>query len=118
MVVEKNIVGVGTTYVKRIFTNVAGISSDITQFFSSTVLTFDSDVYTFDSRKLTVYNGTIEDGNYFGEFTWGRIDLGTRGDANAYSFYGENGVGGISTSALVRRFASYKYSNYITNDIP
>ena len=43
-IVEKNIVGVGTTYVKRIFTNVSGVSSDITQFFSSTVLTFDSDV--------------------------------------------------------------------------
>ena len=117
-VIEKNIVGVGSTYVKRIFTNIAGVSSDISEFFSSTTLTFDSDVYTFDSRSFTVYDGTVEDGNYFGQYTWGRIDLGTRGDANSYNFYGENGIGGISTSALVRRFASYKYNNYITNDIP
>ena len=112
-IVRTNVVGVGTTYVRRVFSRIIGISSIS---FNSTYITFDSGIITFDSSPgigSTSYTGIITTSNYFGNFSWGRISLSYRTGENYFNFYGENGVGGISTSAIVKRTSPLKYSDYI-----
>jgi hypothetical protein len=107
-------VGAGTTIVRRIFARIVGIST-IT--FSSTNITFDSTTFTFDSTGIgsgSGYSGGIATSNYFGNFSWGRIELTGRTKENAYNFYGNNGVGGISTSGAVKRTLPLRFENYIT----
>ena len=67
--------GLGTTYVTRIFTNIGSGNSSIS--FSSTLTTFDSSLYTFDMEYIT-YSGGISTSNYFGYYSWGKINLGNR----------------------------------------
>jgi len=112
-IVRTNVVGVGTTYIRRVFARIIGISSIS---FNSTYITFDSGIIKFDSSPgigSTSYSGIITSSNYFGNFSWGRISLSYRNGDNYFNFYGENGVGGISTSAIVKRTSSLKYSDYI-----
>jgi hypothetical protein len=106
-------VGAGTTIVKRILARISGIS---TVDFSSTNITFDSTVFTFDSTGIgsgSGYSGGITTSNYFGNFSWGRIELTGRTKENTYNFYGNNGVGGISTSGAVKRTLPLRFENYI-----
>jgi hypothetical protein len=111
-VIERNIAGIGTIFVNRIFAN---ISSFKVEAFSSTSITFDSTVYTFDTTGgISTYSGNILSDNNFGEFSWGRVSLAFRSKENSYNFYGENGVGGISTSTVVKRTSPMRSSNYIT----
>jgi hypothetical protein len=112
-IIEREIVGIGTTYLNRIFINTSPFNSDS---FSSTLITFDSSVYTFDNggiSGITTYPGDILLSNNFGNFSWGKISLTFRSKENSYNFYGNNGIGGISTSAMVKRTNSLKYENYI-----
>ena len=107
-------VGAGTTIVRRIFARISGIS---TVNFSSTNITFDSTTFTFDSTGIgsgSGYSGGITTSNYFGNFSWGRIELTGRTKENTYNFYGNNGVGGISTSGAVKRTLPLRFENYIT----
>jgi hypothetical protein len=107
-------VGAGTTIVRRIFARISGIS---TINFSSTNITFDSTTFTFDSTGIgsgSGYSGGIATSNYFGNFSWGRIELTGRTKENTYNFYGNNGVGGISTSGAVKRTLPLRFENYIT----
>jgi hypothetical protein len=107
-------VGAGTTIVRRIFARISGIS---TVNFSSTNITFDSTTFTFDSTGIgsgSGYSGGIATSNYFGNFSWGRIELTGRTKENTYNFYGNNGVGGISTSGAVKRTLPLRFENYIT----
>jgi hypothetical protein len=106
-------VGAGTTIVRRIFARISGIS---TINFSSTNITFDSTTFTFDSTGIgsgSGYSGGITTSNYFGNFSWGRIELTGRIKENTYNFYGNNGVGGISTSGAVKRTLPLRFENYI-----
>ena len=86
-------VGIGTTYCTRVF---ATITSDFS------------------------WGGTgIETSNYYGTYSWGRIDLSSRAGLNSYTAYtlggiGTNDVTGIQTSMKVQRTASLKYNNYDT----
>jgi hypothetical protein len=107
-------VGAGTTIVRRILARISGIS---TVDFSSTNITFDSTTFTFDSTGIgsgSGYSGGITTSNYFGNFSWGRIELTGRTKENTYNFYGNNGVGGISTSGAVKRTLPLRFENYIT----
>jgi len=106
-------VGSATTTVRRVFARISGIS---TINFSSTNITFDSTVFTFDSTGIGSgggYSGGITTSNYFGNFSWGKIELTARTEENEFNFYGNSGVGGISTSAYVIRTVPLKYLNYI-----
>ena len=105
-----NVIGVGTTAVRRIFTNVGSLS---TESFSSTVLTFDETTYTFDSQEFTVYAGGVSTSFSFGDFSWGKIELGGRSNPQSYSFHGLRGYTGISTSGIVQRSVPLKYNNYV-----
>jgi hypothetical protein len=109
--VEKNIAGVGTTYVTRVFVN---ILSNRLESFDSTLFTFDSTINTLDSiGGITTYSGSIINSNNFGNYSWGRIELSSRSKNNSYNSYGKNGFTGISTSALVKRTIPLRYRNYI-----
>ena len=106
-------VGTGTTTVRRIS---AIISNIPTTNFSATNITFDSNVLTVDSTGIgsgSGYSVGITTSNYFGNFSWGRIELIGRNKENTYNFYGNSGVGGISTSGAVRRTLPLRFENYI-----
>jgi hypothetical protein len=88
--VQSNIIGVGLTSVRRVFARISGISN------------------------VTGYSGVGigTTSNSFGNFSWGRIELTTRTEENSYNFYGTNGVGGISTSGVVKRTLPLRFKNY------
>lgn len=106
---EKNVIGIGTTTVRRVFTNVGNIS---TESFSSSLITFDSSTFTFDSRTFTVYAGGISSASNMGRFSWGKIQLEGRTSPQEFNFYGNNGIIGISSSGLLSRFEPLKYRDY------
>jgi len=108
-ILEKNVVGVGTTTVRRVFTNVGNIS---TESFSSSLITFDSSTFTFDTRTFTVYAGGISSASNMGRFSWGKIQLEGRTSPQEFNFYGNNGIIGISSSGLLSRFEPLKYRDY------
>jgi hypothetical protein len=59
------------------------------------------------------YSGIgITTSNYFGNFSWGKIKLRSRTEENEFNFYGNVGVGGISTSAYAIRTVPLKYIDY------
>ena len=85
-------VGIGTTHLKRVFCKIDG------SFTYSTV--------------------GIDTSNFFGSFSWGRIDLTSRSGLNTYTAYTQAGIGtngtGISTSMIVQRTNKLKSKNYAT----
>jgi hypothetical protein len=105
---ETNVVGLGTTTVRRIFTNVGSLG---TETFSSTLITFDSTTYTFDTRVFTVYAGGITTAFNFGNFSWGKIFF-EDSIVNEFYSYTRNSYTGISTSGLVQRFNPLKFTDY------
>jgi hypothetical protein len=88
--IQSNIIGVGTTSVRRIFARISDISN------------------------VTGYSGVGIDttSSSFGNFSWGKIELTSRTEENSYNFYGNNGVGGISTSGVVKRTLPLRFKNY------
>ena len=80
-----------TTHLRRIFCNVDNVGTGI--------------AYT------TQYNNNDKYLADLGEFSWGKI-LINGVTQKAFNFYGDNGVTGISTSALVTRAKSLKYKDY------
>ena len=108
-ILEKNVIGVGNTTVRRVFTNVGNIS---TESFSSSLITFDSSTFTFDTRTFTVYAGGISSASNMGRFSWGKIQLEGRTSPQEFNFYGNNGIIGISSSGLLSRFEPLKYRDY------
>lgn len=109
--VNVNIIGVGTTSVRRVYVR-SGIS---TVDFSSTTITFDSTLYDFSSIGIGTGVGTflgISTSNYYGNFSWGKVILSEPLENGPFNSYTLNGIGGISTSAFVNRTAPLKYLNY------
>jgi len=72
-------------------------------------------VFTFDSIGSvgSAYTGIVTTSNYFGNFSWGRIDLTARTESNEFNFYGDRRVGGITTSAIVQRTKPLKFKKYL-----
>jgi len=107
------VIGIGTTYVRRVYAPISTIGVGTIQF-SSTFITFDSTPFTFDSLSGGgSYTGIITTFNSFGNFNWGKIILGNRNSFESFNFYGLNGISGISTSAIVSRLSPLKYNNYL-----
>jgi len=105
---EKNIPGVGVTYVTRVRTRVQDLSTvefpDIVSF-DATTITFDSDLYTYDNLGL--------DSRIYGQYSWGRILVPERKTPSEFIAYTYNGVVGLSTNSSVERFNPLRYRNYI-----
>ena len=109
--VEVNIIGIGTTSVRRVYVR-SGIS---TIDFSYTSVTFDSTAYDFSSIGIGTGAGTflgISTSNYYGNFSWGKVITAEPLENGPFNSYTLRGVGGLSTSAFVNRTAPLKYLNY------
>ena len=84
--------------------------------FDSSTITFDSTLYSFDNQgNITgiAFSGNVLDSAFFGRYSWGKIVVEGRNSTNQFNFYGNNGVIGINTSALITRERYLKYKNYI-----
>jgi len=106
--VDGNSVGVGTTFIDCVY-QVAGFENrQMTVAGVSTV-----------GRRIFVNVDTVGTGigtttaPNMGNYSWGKIVLDVRTESNDFNFYGDSGVTGITTSAIVSRFNSLKFKNYI-----
>ena len=77
-------IGAGTTTVRRVYARISGGSA---------------------------YLG-VTTSNYFGNFSWGKIQFTTRTESNQFDFYGDRRSGGITTSAIVQRTKPLKFKKY------
>ena len=107
-------IGAGTTTVRRVYARISGVG---TINFSSTLITFDStsSVFTFDNIGSvgSGFTGVVTPSNYFGNFSWGKIQLTARTESNQFDFYGDRRSGGITTSAIVQRTKPLKFKKYV-----
>ena len=116
-IIERHVLGIGTTSVTRIHTSVlTGIG---TENWDSGGITMDSTSLTLDNEASgNVYAGTISTTTngqaYFGNYSWGKIVLGPRIAANSYTYYGEQGFAGISTGDMIFRRPKLKTVGYST----
>ena len=106
---SRSVVGVGSTFLDNVY---QAISVSIAQ--TSTVgfgFTYVAKV----TASLSSYNGLTGIGfsNFYGEFSWGRISLGSRLKDNSYNAYTSRGFVGVSTGTIIRRSNSLKYLNYM-----
>jgi len=88
-------VGIGTTHLNRVFVKVTNFN-------------------TWSGQWPSFSGAGIQTGNYFGAYSWGKINLTSRSESIAYNAYTLGGTGGISTSTVVRRSESLKYKDYRT----
>jgi len=79
------VAGVGITYVRRVIVSISDFG---------------------DTSGI----GATE---FYGEYSWGRINLGSRPNAKPFPAYTLNGSSGISTSSSITRVQPLKYLNYI-----
>ena len=86
--VQANIIGIGTTSVRRVY-----VKSGITTMFNK------------------FYSG-FSTSNYYGNYSWGKIELSTSIKESGFNSYTQNGIGGITTSTLVNRTSPLRYLNY------
>jgi len=116
-IIERHVLGIGTTSVTRIHTSVlTGIG---TENWDSGGITMDATSLTLDNEASgNVYAGTISTTTngqaYFGDYSWGKIILGPRIAANSYTYYGEQGFAGISTGDMIFRRPKLKTVGYST----
>lgn len=104
---ERNVPGVGVTYVTRVKTRVQDLSTvqfPNLEFFDTNNITFDSTLYTYDNKGL--------DSRVYGQYSWGRISIPER--KNPIQFIGHtiNGIVGLSTNPSIERFNPLRYKNY------
>jgi hypothetical protein len=65
--------------------------------------------------SLASYNNLTGLGfsDFYGEYSWGKIELQQRSSSNEYSSYRNNGIIGLSTSAVVIRSKPLRYTDYV-----
>ena len=104
--------GIGTTTFRRITAKIAGVST-IT--FASTKAGFSSESMDFASAgqgQGAGWSGAFTTSYYIGDFSWGKIDIISRKESNAYPAYTRNGVAGITTGSVVQRTKPLKSKDY------
>ena len=70
-------------------------------------------MFKYDSTGISAsFSGIITTSTYFGNYSWGRVDLHSRNGENTFDAYGNSGFVGIKTSAIVQRLNSLKASDY------
>jgi len=102
-----SVLGIGTQFLDNVY-EVAAVSV------AQTTLPGVGVTYVAEVTVSVTNNTLTGSGNttFFGEYSWGRILLGDRIDAQAFNSYTLNGISGLSTSASVKRFVPLKYQNY------
>jgi hypothetical protein len=117
-----NVIGIGTNFVDNVYQveSVSNVSVANTAIGIATVGTATTIVRRVfakisDIPSIAGYSGVGigTTSSSFGNFSWGRIVLTTRAKENSYNFYGNNGVGGISTSGVVKRTLPLRFEKYI-----
>jgi hypothetical protein len=119
---DNNTIGIGTDFVNNVYQvqSVSNVSVANTAIGIATVGT----AVTTIRRVNAIVSGISTISGYsgvgigttaisFGNFSWGKIVLLGRSKENTYNFYGNVGVGGISTSGVVKRTLPLKFENYI-----
>jgi hypothetical protein len=110
-IVSRSVGGISTSVLRVNSVIGAGIG---TINFSVDTTTMDSTTVTMDiSGVSTTFSGGITTSNFFGEFSWGRIDLKGRTKSNSYSAHTLNGFAGISTSDGLIRDKSLRFKQYV-----
>jgi hypothetical protein len=120
--IDNNVIGIGTDFVNNVYQvqSVSNVSVANTAIGIATVGTATTTIRRVNAivsgiSTISGYSGvgigttTIS----FGNFSWGKIVLLGRSKENTYNFYGNVGVGGISTSGVVKRTLPLKFENYI-----
>jgi len=107
---NSSIVGVGTSCLDNIY-KVASVSIAQTSV-PGIGLTSVSRVIV----SVLNYNGLTGTGfsNFYGEFTWGKINTSVRKSPKTFEVYTANGISGLSTSPIVQRINPLKYVGYST----
>ena len=102
-------VGIGTTFLDNVY-QVAAVS--IAQ---TSAVGFGITYVAKVTVNVSSYNGLTGIGysNFYGEFSWGKVSLGSRVKQNSYDAYTLNGFTGISTGTILKRTNSLKYLNYL-----
>ena len=105
-----SVIGIGTTFLDNVYQAVA---VSIAQ---TSVTGFGVTYVAKVTVSLTSYNGLSGIGfsNFYGEYSWGRITLGSREKESSYNAYTSDGYVGLSTGAMIRRSSPLKYLNYIS----
>ena len=101
-------VGSGKTTCRRVFTNIAGLSTDN---FSSSLITFDSTAFTFDTRTSETYTGAISFVSDVASYSWGKIVV-ARDQSNNFDSYTGNGMIGLTTSTIISRSKPLEFRDY------
>ena len=108
---ETNVTGVGTTAVVRVFNEFLLVEqSHLTQI----RLTLAPLLLNL-IMMMELCAGTIFTNPDLGEFSWGKIDLGPRFTPQVYTYFGDDGVIGLSTCPLItrqNRLAFKEYQDY------
>ena len=95
---EVSTVGIGTSFIDNIY-RADSIVTD------NGITTVYSNVSDLNGITTTSNSG---DGYYYGSYSWGKI-TGTRAStASSFTSYNNNGIVGITTSAVVRRHLPFK----------
>ena len=106
------VVGLGTTTFRRVTAKIAGVST-IT--FAATIAGFSSVTYDFSSAGQGAgsgWSGAFTTSFYMGDFSWGKINLVTRTESNAYTAWTRNAISGLSTTPIVQRTKALKSKSY------
>ena len=120
---SNNTIGIGTNFINNVYQveSVSNVSVANTMIGIATVGTATTAVRRVSARvsgisTISGYSG-VGIGTTsisFGNFSWGKIELISRTKENTYNFYGNVGVGGISTSGVVKRTNQLRFFDYIT----
>ena len=104
------VVGIGTTFIDNVYqasavsiaqTTVSGIGLTYVVRVTTSVQDYSSLV------GINTYN-------FFGEYSWGKIQLKSRVKNIEYNAYTFNGVSGLTTSTILKRTNPLRFSDYIT----
>ena len=109
---DGTVVGIGTSFLDNVY-EVAQVS--IAQTMGIGIgLTYVAQV----TVSVQDYNGLTGLGHseFFGEYSWGRIQTAPRGSARVFTSYAGNstGLSGISSSPIIERVNPLRYVNYNT----
>ena len=103
-----SVLGIGTTFIDNVY-EVAAVSVAETST-PGIANTYVARVTTSVSSWNSLSGMGVSE--FYGNFSWGRIVLGSRTSAKAFNAYTEEGFTGLSTSALVTRVAPLKSKDY------
>ena len=100
--------GIGTQFLDNVY-EVSSVSIAQTSV-PGIALTYVARVIT----SVSDYNALSGIGysSFFGDYSWGKINLGERSNPQTFNAYLENGVVGLTTSGSVSRVHPLKYLNY------